>query len=127
MTGPKPPRDPLGPPDPADPFYVPPDFPRFDPADAPQAPADPIAPTPAPGTRPQYPCPHCGALWQLGTGLSDGQGRRAAEGDAGVCQHCNGLVIATATGWRMPTYDEAAAWDYDPRTIAARTVFKPPE
>lgn len=103
--------DPYDPPDPKDPFYAPPDYPRFTP------PGPEEMPQPAaPGT-----CPHCGAAW-----LS-GKGGRAADGDAGVCATCCGLCIATGTGdWRFATYDEAEAWDKDPRVRAMRAIWGQP-
>ena len=102
------PKDPLGPPDPTDPFYIPPDYPVF-------TEATPTPDPPASGC-----CPYCGTRW-----LS-GKGGHASEGEAGVCADCLGLCIATETGWRMATYDEAEAWDQDPRVKAMRAIWGKP-
>lgn len=62
-------------------------------------------------------CPHCGAP------LRTGAAGHAAEEDAGVCAECLGLCIAMAPGWRVPSYDEAEAWDQDPRIKAMRAIW----
>lgn len=101
--------DPLGPPRPEDPFWIPPDFPRFTEA----------APTPAPAAAGH--CPHCDAAW-----LS-GKGRHAVTDDAGVCATCLNLCIATEDGgWRIAGYDEAEKWDQDPRVKAMRAIWAKP-
>jgi hypothetical protein len=90
--------------DPADPRYAPPDLPRYPVADAMLV--DP----------PEGCCPHCGTLL-----LSAGQ--RAQDGDGGICISCLSVVISEAGIWRGANYDEAEAWDRDPRVIAARSIW----
>lgn len=111
MADEDPPWDPNNVTDPTSPFYAPPHYPRF------KSPGpEEMPPDTAPGA-----CPHCGTAW-----LS-GKGRHAADGDAGVCATCCGLCIATGTGnWRLATYDEAMAWDHDPRVIAMRGIWGKP-
>lgn len=110
--------------DPASPLYADPSLPRF------RVPSgmivDPVPPTPAPGARPQMCCPHCGTVLSVGTERSDGQGRRAQAGDAAVCANCTGLLVATDTSWRAPTYDEASLWDFDARVVAMRRIWGKP-
>lgn len=118
MTGPK---DPLGPPKPGDPFWVPDDWPRF--YLATPMPVDPVPPPTLPGQRPKMCCPHCGDVLSTGTDRSDGQGRPQQVDDPAVCINCLGLCVATESGWRIATYDEAEKWDADPRVRAMRAIW----
>jgi hypothetical protein len=91
--------------DPADPRYADPSLPRF------------TVPSPMLVDPPEGSCPYCETVLLAAC-------RKQNEGDAAICIHCLGLAIATPTGtWRHSTFDEAAAWDQDPRVRTMRTVW----
>ena len=89
---------------PTDEFAIPPGSPIW-------TDAEPMPPDPVPGT-----CPHCGEVWST-------IARRAQPGGAAVCQHCGGLLIADDGTWRPAYFDEAEAWDKDPRIKAMRAIW----